>query len=33
VLPKASSLKFEDVADISVMEKLDKSGYIDNLYK
>jgi len=33
VLPKASSLKFEDVVDISVMEKLDKSGYIDNLYK
>ena len=33
VLPKASGLKFEDVADNSIMEKLDKSGYIDSLYK
>jgi len=33
VLPKAVGLKFEDVADSSVMEKLDKSGYIDGLYK
>jgi ABC-type nitrate/sulfonate/bicarbonate transport system substrate-binding protein len=33
VLPKASGLKFEDVADNSIMEKLDKSGYIDGLYK
>lgn len=33
ILPKASALKFEDVADSSIMEKLDKSGYIDGLYK
>ncbi len=33
VLPKAAGLKFEDVADNSIMEKLDKSGYIDGLYK
>lgn len=33
ILPKASGLKFEDVADNSIMEKLDKSGYIDGLYK
>ena len=32
-LPKAASLKFEDVVDISIMEKLDKSGFIDSLYK
>ncbi|HUK40108.1 MAG TPA: hypothetical protein VLX11_03665 [Candidatus Acidoferrales bacterium] len=33
VVPKASSLKFEDVADSSIIEKLDKSGFIDSLYK
>ncbi len=33
VVPKASSLKFEDVADRSIIEKLDKSGFIDSLYK
>jgi hypothetical protein len=26
-------LKYEDVVDISVIEKLDKSGFIDSLYK
>jgi NitT/TauT family transport system substrate-binding protein len=33
VVPKAGSLKFDDVADSSVIEKLDKSGFIDSLYK
>ncbi len=33
VVPKAASLKFEDVADRSIIEKLDKSGFIDSLYK
>jgi hypothetical protein len=33
ILPKAAGLKFEDVADNSIIEKLDKSGYIDGLYK
>ncbi len=33
VLPKAVGLKFEDVADSSVIERLDNSGYIDGLYK
>jgi len=33
VVPKAASLKFEDVADRSIIEKLDKSGFIDGLYK
>jgi NitT/TauT family transport system substrate-binding protein len=32
-LPKAAGLKYEDVVDISIMEKLDKSGFIDALYK
>ena len=32
-VPKAASLKFEDVADASIIEKLDKSGFIDDLYK
>ena len=32
-VPKAASLKFEDVADASIIEKLDKSGFIDSLYK
>jgi len=33
VVPKGASLKFEDVADPSIVERLDKSGYIDSLYK
>jgi NitT/TauT family transport system substrate-binding protein len=32
-LPKAASLKFEDIADPSIIQKLDKSGFIDGLYK
>ncbi|HVO93764.1 MAG TPA: ABC transporter substrate-binding protein [Terriglobales bacterium] len=32
-LPKAASIKYEDVVDNSVIEKLDKSGFIDALYK
>jgi NitT/TauT family transport system substrate-binding protein len=32
-VPKAVGLKYEDVVDISVIEKLDKSGFIDGLYK
>ena len=32
-VPKAATLKYEDVVDISIMEKLDKSGFIDSLYK
>lgn len=32
-LPTAASLKYEDIADRSVIEKLDKSGYIDGLYR
>lgn len=32
-VPKASGLKYEDVADPSLVEKLDKSGFIDGLYK
>lgn len=33
VVPKAGSLRVEDVADRSIVEKLDKSGFIDSLYK
>ena len=33
VVPAAASLRFEDVADPSIIEKLDKSGYIDSLYR
>ena len=32
-VPKAAGLKFEDVVDASIIQKLDKSGFIDNLYK
>jgi NitT/TauT family transport system substrate-binding protein len=32
-LPKAAGLKYEDVVDTSIIEKLDKSGFIDGLYK
>lgn len=32
-LPKASGLKYEDVVDTSIIEKLYKSGFIDALYK
>lgn len=32
-IPKAASLKFEDVADSSIIQKLDKNGFIDSLYK
>jgi NitT/TauT family transport system substrate-binding protein len=33
VVPAAANLRFEDVADTSIIEKLDKSGYIDALYR
>jgi len=33
VVPSAASLRYEDVADPSIIEKLDKSGYIDGLYR
>src|SRR5215831_7538895 len=33
VVPKAAGLKLDDVADSSIIEKLDKSGFIDSLYK
>ena len=33
IAPSAASLKYEDVADPSIIEKLDKSGYIDGLYR
>jgi ABC-type nitrate/sulfonate/bicarbonate transport system substrate-binding protein len=33
VVPKSDSLKYEDVTDASIVEKLDKSGFIDGLYK
>jgi len=32
-IPKAVGMKYEDVVDISFIEKLDKSGFIDGLYK
>ncbi len=32
-LPKAAGIKYEDVADASLIEKLDKGGFIDGLYK
>lgn len=32
-VPKAAGLKYEDVTDASLIEKLDKSGFIDSLYK
>jgi NitT/TauT family transport system substrate-binding protein len=32
-LPKAATIKYEDVVDNSILEKLDKSGFIDGLYK
>lgn len=32
-VPKAAGLKYEDVTDASIIEKLDKSGFIDGLYK
>jgi hypothetical protein len=31
--PKASQLKPEDVADMSVCKKLDESGFFDHVYK
>jgi NitT/TauT family transport system substrate-binding protein len=33
VVPSAASLRYEDVADPSIIEKLDKGGYIDGLYR
>ena len=33
VVPKSENLKYEDVTDASIIEKLDKSGFIDGLYK
>ena len=32
-VPKAASLKFEDITDASILQRLDKSGFIDALYK
>jgi len=32
-VPKAAGLKYEDVVDTSIVEKFDKSGFIDALYK
>lgn len=32
-LPKAAAIKYEDVVDTSIIEKLDKNGFIDALYK
>jgi len=32
-VPKAAGLKYEDVTDVSIIKKLDKSGFIDGLYK
>ena len=32
-VPKAVGLKYEDVGDSSIVEKFDKSGFIDSLYK
>ena len=32
-VPKAAGVKYEDVVDISIVERLDKSGFIDGLYK
>ena len=32
-VPKAAGIKYEDVVDNSILEKLDKSGFIDGLYK
>jgi NitT/TauT family transport system substrate-binding protein len=32
-LPKAAGIKYENVVDTSILEKLDKSGFIDALYK
>jgi NitT/TauT family transport system substrate-binding protein len=32
-VPKAAGIKYEDVVDNSIMEKLDHSGFIDGLYK
>ena len=32
-LPKAAGLKYEDVVDTNITENLDKSGFIDALYK
>lgn len=33
IVPGAANLKYEDVADPSIVEKLDKNGYIDGLYR
>jgi ABC-type nitrate/sulfonate/bicarbonate transport system substrate-binding protein len=33
IAPSAAGLKYEDVADPSIIERLDKSGYIDGLYR
>ncbi|HEY0724260.1 MAG TPA: ABC transporter substrate-binding protein [Pyrinomonadaceae bacterium] len=32
-VPKAAGLKYDDVVDIGILERLDKSGFIDGLYK
>jgi ABC-type nitrate/sulfonate/bicarbonate transport system substrate-binding protein len=32
-VPKAAGIKYEDVVDNSILEKLDKGGFIDGLYK
>ena len=33
VVPRAASLKFDDVADPTIIERLEKNGFIDSLYK
>jgi NitT/TauT family transport system substrate-binding protein len=33
VVPSAATLRYEEVADPSIIEKFDKSGYIDGLYR
>ena len=32
-LPKAAGIKYQDVVDTDIIETLDKSGFIDGLYK
>jgi hypothetical protein len=32
-IPNAANFKFEDFANPSIVQKLDKSGFIDGLYK
>ncbi|MDP9129315.1 MAG: hypothetical protein M3N35_02935 [Candidatus Binatota bacterium] len=32
-LPKVAGIKYQDVGDAGIIETLDKSGFIDGLYK